>query len=276
MKKTVLISALAALSTAMAAVIPLQAQEPDVNIGAQAAAHSQDTAYNWYCKHTKDHSQPPVDSLLSFSLEHGAYYADRANSEWDCDGKKVIYLTFDAGYENGNVEKILDTLKEKEVPGAFFVLENLVRTNPELIRRMNEEGHLICNHTATHKDMTTVDREIFEKELSDLKNAVEEIDGCTVAPYYRPPEGRFSQQNLDWACELGYKTVFWSFGYVDWDNNAQPSEESSIKKVIDGTHNGEVVLLHPTSKTNAAILGRLIDQWRDMGFEFGTLDRLCK
>ncbi|MBE6714998.1 MAG: delta-lactam-biosynthetic de-N-acetylase [Ruminococcaceae bacterium] len=250
---------------------------PDTNIPPTAAVHNENTAYNWYCKKTDDNSQPLADSLFSF-MENDSlatYYIDKSHSDFDADDK-VIYLTFDAGYENGNVEKILDTLKEKEAVGAFFVLENLVLRNTDLVRRMEKEGHLVCNHTATHPDMTAkIGKEAFMEELWRLEDVCAD-SGITLSNYYRPPEGRFSEQNLRIAADEGYKTVMWSYAYVDWDNNAQPSPEESIKKVLSGTHNGEVILLHPTSATNAQILGDLIDAWRDMGFRFGTLDELTK
>ena len=252
------------------------ADTADANIPAkQTASHSETAAYNWYCKHTKDHTQPPLDYLLTFTKDCGAYYVDTKHSEWE-DEEKVIYLTFDAGYENGNVEKILDVLKKEEVCGAFFILENLTKRNPDLVRRMQDEGHLVCNHTATHKDMTTVtDKDSFLEELHRLERDCEEI-GVTCAKYYRPPEGRFSEQNLKYAMDAGYKTVFWSFAYVDWDNNSQMPADATIKKVCEGTHNGEVILLHPTSSTNAEILDDLIAAWREEGFRFGSLDELCK
>ena len=250
--------------------------ENDIHV-AQSSCHTGCTPYNWYCKKTDDHSQPPLDSLLSFIEKDGleAYYIDKNHSDFE-DDDKVIYLTFDAGYENGNVEKILDILKMENVPGAFFVLENLVKRNTDLVKRMNDEGHLVCNHTATHPDMTKkTDEAEFMAEICRLEDVCKEA-GITLAPYYRPPEGRFSEDNLKIAADNGYKTVFWSFAYADWDNNAQCSPEAAIKKVIDGTHNGEVILLHPTSATNAEILDDLIKEWKSMGFRFGTLDELTK
>jgi len=242
-----------------------------------AAQHSARAPYNWYCKKTDDNSQPPLDYLLSFieKEELEAYYIDKRYSDFNSENK-VIYLTFDAGYENGNVEIILDILKEEKVPGAFFVLDNIVKRNTDLIKRMHDEGHLVCNHTATHPDMTTkVGKEAFMQELWALEDTCEEA-GITLAHYYRPPEGRFSEENLKIAAENGYKTIFWSFAYVDWDNNAQASPEAAIEKVLSGTHNGEVILLHPTSATNAEILDDLIKEWKEMGFRFGTLDELTK
>ena len=235
------------------------------------SAHSETTPYNWYCKHVKNGGTPTVDPQMAFIENYDGYFLDK-----NTNGKKVIYLTFDAGYENGNVGKILDVMKEKNVTGAFFILDNLIKATPDLVRRMADEGHLICNHTASHKDMTRVSsKEQFKAELDSLNNTLKETLGLDTSPYFRPPEGKFTEQNLMWAKELGYSTVFWSFAYADWDNNNQMSPDAAIKKVMEGTHNGEVILLHPTSATNAAILGTLIDNWRADGYTFGTLGELC-
>jgi len=229
---------------------------------------SAEAAFNWYCKHLKNGEIPPCPSEMNFISEcAGVYLGDPK--------EKVIYLTFDAGYENGNIEKILNVMKEKEVTGAFFVLENIVQKNADLIRRMSDEGHLICNHTAKHKDMTSVtDKSKFKAELDTLNEACASI-GVECAPFYRPPEGRFSRKNLEIVKDLGYTTVFWSFAYADWDNNSQPSPEKAKQKILDGTHNGMVLLLHPTSATNAAILGDLIDMWKSEGYRFGSIAELA-
>ncbi|MBQ2718600.1 MAG: polysaccharide deacetylase family protein, partial [Clostridia bacterium] len=183
--------------------------------------------------------------------------------------------TFDAGYENGNVEKILDVLKEEGVPGAFFILDNLILRNEALVRRMGDEGHLVCNHTLRHRDMTRVtDEAAFLKELTALEDLYRERCGREMAKYYRPPEGRFNEENLKMAQKNGYKTIFWSIAYADWDNDRQPSCDAAVKKLLDNTHNGAIVLLHPTSSTNAAILPTLIKAWRAEGYRFGTLDEL--
>ena len=227
----------------------------------------------WYTKRNTEHKQPPLDPAFSYIEQYDAYYIDRRHG--DSTEEKVLYLTFDAGYENGNVEKILDTLKAEGVPGAFFVLGHLVQKNTALVLRMKEEGHLVCNHTMHHRDMTGVaSEEEFSRELLELASLYREKIGGEMAPYYRPPEGRFTEENLKMAQKLGYKTVFWSFAYADWDNNKQPSRETAIQKILDHTHNGAVILLHPTSATNAAILPELIHRWREMGYRFGTLDEL--
>ncbi len=238
-------------------------------------AHGAGRSYSWYCVHAKDNKQPVCDPTMNFISRYGGYYIDKNHGD-NCP-EKVVYLTFDAGYENGNIAKILDVLKEKEVKGAFFILENLIDSNPEIVLRMQREGHLVCNHTAHHKDMSKViDIQSFSKELSDLENSYKALTGCEIAKYYRPPEGKFSEANLKFAKSCGYKTVFWSFAYADWDNNKQPSKEYAIKKILDNIHNGAILLLHPTSETNAVILGTILDEMRNTGYEFGTLDELAK
>ena len=229
------------------------------------------TSYNWYCRHMKNGATPECDPQMKFIEKYGGYYIDHSADE----SNKTLYLTFDAGYENGNVEKILDVLKEKEVRGAFFILENLAKREPELVKRMSDEGHLVCNHTALHKDMTTVtEKSEFVSELNRLNEAVKSAAGVDVAKFYRPPEGRFNEDNIRWANEEGYKTIFWSFAYVDWDNDHQTDPATALKLIIECAHPGEILLLHPTSSTNAAILADLIESYRNMGYKFGTLDEL--
>ncbi len=190
-------------------------------------------------------------------------------------GEKVLYLTFDAGYENGCTAKILDTLKEKQVPAAFFLVGNYIQRSPDLVRRMVAEGHTVGNHTMHHYDMSRLsDKAAFSRELTDLEALYKETVGQELPKYYRPPQGIYSEENLKMAQELGYQTVFWSLAYVDWDNDSQPTREAAFAKLLPRTHNGAVVLLHSTSKTNAEILGELIDKWKAMGYRFGTLEEL--
>ena len=189
--------------------------------------------------------------------------------------QKVIYLTFDAGYENGCTEKILDVLKKHNVEAAFFLVGNYIEKNADLVRRMVEEGHIVANHTMHHPDMSKLsDKEAFAKELTDLETLFKETTGKDMPKYYRPPQGIYSEENLKMAKELGYKTVFWSLAYADWDNNAQPTREKAFEKLIPRTHNGAVVLLHSTSATNAEILDELLTKWKDMGYTFTSIDNL--
>ncbi len=230
-------------------------------------------AYNWYCVRTPGNKRPPCPAEMSFISKHNGYYID--NNKTDNDTDKVVYLTFDAGYENGNVEKILDTLRDKNVKGAFFVLGNIVTTNTDLVKRMADEGHLVCNHTYHHHDMSRcASKDEFYQELRSLEDTYRKLTGREMSKYYRPPEGRFSEDNLKNAAELGYATVFWSFAYADWDNNKQPSADFALKKILSNVHNGAVILLHPTSSVNAEIMPRLIDSLKSSGYRFGTLDEL--
>ncbi|MBR4206113.1 MAG: polysaccharide deacetylase family protein [Clostridia bacterium] len=239
-----------------------ESRSPDGDACAPAAA------LGWYCPHEKDGKRPSAPAEAGKLEEHGAYYLGK--------DEPVIYLTFDAGYENGNVEKILDVLKDEDVPAAFFILENLVSRNPDLVKRMAEEGHTVANHTAKHPDMSQKTKDEFTAELTRMEDAYRSLTGGEIAKYYRPPEGRFTTENLDWANELGYKTILWSYAYADWDNDRQMPPEAAAQKVLAGTHNGEVLLLHPTSKTNAEILRGLIRTWKQAGYRFGTLDELTE
>ena len=189
--------------------------------------------------------------------------------------KKVLYLTFDAGYENGSTEKILDILKEQQVPAAFFLVGNYIEKNADLVRRMEAEGHIVGNHTMHHKDMSKItDEAAFTKELQDLEKLYEDTVGKPMPKYYRPPQGIYSEDNLRLAQKLGYKTVFWSLAYVDWNNDSQPTREQAFAKLLPRIHPGAVILLHSTSKTNAEILGELIEKWKAEGYRFGTLEEL--
>ena len=190
-------------------------------------------------------------------------------------GEKVLYLTFDAGYENGSTAKILDTLQKHQVPAAFFLVGNYLEKNADLVRRMVEEGHIVANHTMHHYDMSRLtDKASFEKELTDLEELYHQVTGQQMPKYYRPPQGSYSEENLAMAKEMGYKTVFWSLAYVDWNNDSQPTKEQAFAKLLPRTHNGAVVLLHSTSATNAQILDELLSKWEEAGYRFATLEEL--
>lgn len=228
---------------------------------------------SWYCKRAADHAQPRADACFDFVEAHGGYYIDHRHTS-PTAADKVVYLTFDAGYENGHVAEVLDILHEESVPGAFFILGHLAEENTALVRRMADEGHLVCNHTFTHKNLVGASPEAVAAELGRLETACRDKAGVTVAPYFRPPEGRLDCALLDAAGALGYKTILWSFAYADWDNQKQPSIDYARKKILDNIHNGAVLLLHPTSATNAAVLGDVIRELKAQGYRFGTLDEL--
>ena len=208
----------------------------------------------------------PADSR-QLSQYDAAYIGDET--------QKVIYLTFDSGYENGATEKILDVLKKHNAPAAFFLVGNYIEKNGDLVRRMVDEGHIVGNHTMHHLDMSKLsEKEAFAKELQDLETLFKETTGKDLPKYYRPPQGVYSQENLQMAKELGYKTVFWSLAYVDWKNDAQPTKQEAFDKLLPRIHNGAVVLLHSTSATNAEILDELLTKWEADGYRFESIDKL--
>lgn len=212
---------------------------------------------------------PPVGTVNAATLAgyDAAYIGDTT--------QKKIYLTFDAGYENGCTEKILEILRKHQISAAFFLVGNYIEKNADLVRQMVADGHIVGNHTMHHPDMSKIsDLAAFRKELEDLENLFEETTGQKMEKYYRPPQGVYSEENLKMAQSLGYKTVFWSLAYVDWNNNSQPTAEYAFSKLLPRIHNGAVVLLHSTSQTNGAILDELLTKWEDMGYTFGSIEEL--
>ncbi|MGI5983655.1 MAG: delta-lactam-biosynthetic de-N-acetylase [Sakamotonia sp.] len=245
----------------LAASVAEQREEP------AAAAASADG--NWGLSFQSD-GKPPVANATADELkQYNATYAQMTD-------EKVLYLTFDAGYENGNTPQILDALKKHSVPAAFFVVGNYLETSPELVKRMLTEGHIVANHTYHHPDMSKIaSKEAFQKELSSLEEKFQEITGQTMPRYYRPPQGKYSVENLQMAKDLGYHTFFWSLAYVDWYQDKQPSREEALKKLLGRIHPGAIVLLHSTSSTNAAILDELLTRWEEMGYTFRSIDSLA-
>lgn len=224
----------------------------------------------WYTKFPSNNAPPQLGKDQEIIRKYNAFFMHKNGAE----DKKVIYLTFDVGYYNENLASVLKTLKEQKVPASFFVLSHLVTANADIVKQMGEDGHLICNHTARHKNMTNATKEEFQKELNTLEYLVKEHTGYEVAKFYRPPRGEYNEKNLAWAQELGYTTVFWSLAYDDWDNNRQQSSERAINLLSQRIHPGAIVLLHPTSQTNAKILNSLIEKWRAEGYTFASLNDL--
>lgn len=216
-----------------------------------------------------EEGQPPTGMATPEALkEYQAYFLGDTS-------QKKLYLTFDAGYENGNTEPILDALRKHNVKATFFVVGHYLETAPDLIRKMVEEGHTVGNHTYHHYDMSKIsDKENFTEEIRSVEEKYQEITGMKMTKYYRPPQGKYSQDNLEMAKELGYHTFFWSLAYVDWKQDAQPSREEAFSKLMSRLHPGAIVLLHNTSDTNARILDELLTKWESEGYTFGTLDEL--
>lgn len=213
--------------------------------------------------------QTPVGNASAETLaQYDAAFAGDASAP-------VIYLTFDAGYENGNTPQILDVLAKHNAPAAFFVVGTYIEQHPELVKRMAEEGHTVGNHTWHHYDMSKIaDEAVFREELATVEAAYAEAVGSPMPKYYRPPQGIYSEDNLKMAQSLGYRTVFWSLAYRDWLQDDQPTSEQAFSKLIPRIHNGAVLLLHSTSSTNAAILDDLLSRYEQLGYRFGSLDEL--
>ena len=224
---------------------------------------------NWGLSFQEEGKPPVANASADYLKQFDAYYAQ------DTDDK-VIYLTFDAGYENGNTPAILDALKKHSAPAAFFLVGNYLETSPELVKRMVAEGHTVGNHTYHHPDMSKISTpKTFSKELTDLEDLFLQITGQPMEKYYRPPQGKYSEANLQMAKDLGYRTFFWSLAYVDWYEDRQPSHEEALNKLTSRIHPGAVVLLHSTSKTNGKILDELLTRWEEMGYRFGRLSDLA-
>lgn len=225
-------------------------------------------AYGWYFKPQGEGKQPLLCPEADFTDKYGVIKIGSPD-------EKKIYLTFDAGYENGNVEKILDILKENDVKGTFFVLPNIVEKNTDLCRRMKEEGHLVGNHSVHHYNMSKhLGIEFFKNETEPLEKLFLEKTGYEMDKYFRPPEGAFNEAMLGHADKCGYKTVFWSLAYADWDAKAQKEPEKALELLLSRTHNGCVLLLHPTGETNTLILDSYIKTLKKEGFEFCLIDSI--
>ena len=220
---------------------------------------------DWGLSFRESGTQPTGNAKAEDLAWYDAYYVGD-------DSEKVIYLTFDCGYENGNTEPRLDALKKHDVQATFFVVGHFLETAPDMAKRMVADGHTVGNHTYHHLDMPTIsDRETFQKEMDDVANLFREITGEELSMYYRPPQGKCNEQNLKMAQELGYNTIFWSLAYVDWDTDAQPSHAEAFEKLTGRIHSGAIVLLHNTSQTNGEILDELLTKWEEMGYSFEPL-----
>lgn len=223
---------------------------------------------SWGLSFPEEGKTPIGNASFEDLQQYHAWYAQNTD-------EKILYLTFDAGYENGNTPAILKALKKHQVSATFFVVGSYITQNPELILQILEEGHTIGNHTMTHPDMSQIStEEAFQKELFSVEEAYKKVTGQNMPRFYRPPRGIYNHENLSMAKKLGYATFFWSLAYVDWDPKAQPTPEEAYQKLLSRIHPGAIVLLHSTSSTNAQILDTLLTKWKEMGYHFKTLQDL--
>lgn len=230
---------------------------------------SDDGELNWYfVARGKGNLPEGAKESIDFISDYDAYFLGKTE-------EKVLYLTFDEGYENGNTPKILDILKEEQVPAAFFVVGPYLKDYPDIIKRMDNEGHLVCNHTQHHPSMAQITDSVkFTSEFTTVEEQYKNITGKDMPKFFRPPMGKYSKNSLKKTKELGYKTIFWSFAYRDWLVDDQPSEEFAIKKITDGAHPGAIMLIHAVSNTNTKVLKTVIKQLKSEGYEFKSLDEL--
>ena len=222
---------------------------------------------DWWFIRNKEHKPPMFNTHLKYDL---------AKYDSMCLGdttRQVIYLTFDEGYENGYTPLILDVLKEHNVPAAFFVTATYITANPHIVKRMAEEGHIVGNHTTTHPSMPAITEnpEKFNKELLTVADRYKEVVLEDMPLYFRPPMGHYSEKSLAMTKALGYKTIFWSFAYPDWNVNKQPAHGKAKEMMLNGLHNGAIYLLHAVSKTNTEVLGDFIEEARQLGYSFELL-----
>lgn len=262
-KKQVLYVILAMILLCIGMVCALRAVN---RLGAAEAAAG---ITDWGLSFQSEGAPPVANASQEYLRNFDALYVGDTN-------KKEIYITFDAGFENGNTEEILDALKKHGVKATFFLVGNYFETQPELVKRMAEEGHTIGNHTYSHPDMSKIDDiQSFQTELQKNEALYRDILGSEMPKLYRPPQGKFCEENLKMAQQLGYSTVFWSLAYVDWYTDDQPTPEQAFSKLLPRIHPGAVVLLHSTSSTNAEILDELLTKWEETGYSFGDLEAYC-
>ena len=262
-KKQVLYVVLAIILLCIGMVCALRAVN---RLGAAEAAAG---ITDWGLSFQSEGAPPVANASQEYLKNFDALYVGDTN-------KKEIYITFDAGFENGNTERILDALKKHGVKATFFLVGNYFETQPKLVKRMAEEGHTIGNHTYSRPDMSKIgDIQSFQTELQKNEALYRDILGSEMPKLYRPPQGKFCEENLKMAQQLGYSTVFWSLAYVDWYTDDQPTPELAFSKLLPRIHPGAVVLLHSTSSTNAEILDELLTKWEETGYSFGDLEAYC-
>lgn len=262
-KKQVLYVVLAIILLCIGMVCALRAVN---RLGAAEAAAG---ITDWGLSFQSEGAPPVANASQEYLRNFDALYVGDTN-------KKEIYITFDAGFENGNTERILDALKKHGVKATFFLVGNYFETQPKLVKRMAEEGHTIGNHTYSHPDMSKIgDIQSFQTELQKNEALYRDVLGSEMPKLYRPPQGKFCEENLKMAQQLRYSTVFWSLAYVDWYTEDQPTPEQAFSKLLPRIHPGAVVLLHSTSSTNAEILDELLTKWEETGYSFGDLEAYC-
>lgn len=221
----------------------------------------------WWMKRDPNHGPSGCDDTLNLE-DYDAYYLDKKASAAE---DKVIYLTFDCGYENGYTEKMLDILKKEEVPACFFLTQTYIRDNIDIVKRMKKEGHLVGNHTVYHICMPEKSYEEILKEVRGCADYMKEATGYYMDPFFRPPSGEYSARTLMLTKDLGYKSIFWSIAYLDYDVNKQPGVDYVVDHFEKYHHSGAIVLMHNCSSSNAGALEQVIANLKAKGYRFASL-----
>ncbi len=224
------------------------------------------TKIGWGLKKEKGVSPQVPAKLTEVLKKYSAVYIDES-------GEKNMYLTFDEGYENGYSTKILDVLKATDTPAAFFITGDYIKTSPELVKRMHDEGFVVGNHTNHHPSMPDIDDNKIKDEIESLNKMYNELTGDNMS-FFRPPKGEYSERTLAVTNELGYKTVLWSFAYADWEKNNVKGANYAYDSVTPYFHDGAILLLHAVSKDNADALESIINEAKNQGYTFKSLNDL--
>lgn len=225
------------------------------------------SGYGWGYKKNSNHQIPDIGKYHEILKKYGAYYVDDS-------GEKVVYLTFDNGYEQGYTEGILDILKKESVPATFFITGHYVKSEPTLVKRMVDEGHIVGNHSYHHPDFSSMSKSAIREELETLERAVGDITDQKEMKYLRPPRGIFNEQSLKWSNELGYIHIFWSLAFNDWNTSKQKGWQFAYDQIMEQIHPGAIVLLHTVSSDNAEALSHVITELKEQGYQFKSLDDL--
>ena len=240
--------------------ISYKASDPDNSKGlsVRKLSHSHGPASGGKAHHTVLEVQKTFEKYNAFTV--------------DTSGEKVLYLTFDCGYEHENLtSRVLDILKEKDVTATFFCTLDHIKKENDLIARMINEGHIVGNHSTTHPSFASISRTKMAKEIEETENYLRTNFGY-VAKYFRFPAGEYNESALELISSLGYSSVFWSVAYDDWDTSKVRGKDYAIEKVMSRLHPGAVILLHSVSKDNAEALGEIIDKARAQGYRFESID----
>ena len=224
------------------------------------------SAYGWGISKNNQHKVPDVGFYKNEIEGTDSYYV---GSE-----EKKIYLTFDAGYDNGNIEKIVKILKEYEVPATFFSTGDFLERNPDLVKLIDENGLIIGNHMYSHKDITKISDEVLKEEITKVEEIFKSITGKEMIKLFRPPKGEFTKEALLKVKNLGYKTFFWSIAYLDWNTKDQKGEDYTYNSVINNLHDGAIILMHSVSDDNVKCLPKIIEKARTLGYTFDSLENI--